>query len=372
MPTPILEAYTAKNEPLRTKNSSTHQRNDWTNKTPSYKNEIHEINIRTTMSKIGTKCVHTNPLYKAEKAERSDLERATSSVQPRVCDLKRVASSVVTLSVAALSAATSSQPRDTRADFETRAIFECTATLNAWRLRTHADFERMLTSNARRLQTCADFEHTAPSSRHRANFETRASFETHAIFESHAFEMHAIFETRMPFETRTKIRPESEDDRDVRASNEYSQASEKLRGTSCSANEQANTGIGSRDGKNHKFVVKRTKPRPRSRRKERVSNRRGNLGRDRDLARHAQTSGIHDEARITRAKGESDTSLWQGETFWSFVDKKTRQKRVTSRPGGQAKGRSERANWSRTSDSQWGSEPDGSPVPHGTHSLLNS
>ncbi|KAJ6480162.1 hypothetical protein C8R45DRAFT_933102 [Mycena sanguinolenta] len=47
----------------------------------------------------------------------------------------------------------------------------------------------------------------------------------------------------------------------------------------------------------------------------------------------------------------------KGETFWPFVDKKTRQKRVTSRPGGQAKGRSERANWSRMSDSQWGSEP---------------
>ncbi|KAJ6495486.1 hypothetical protein C8R45DRAFT_927396 [Mycena sanguinolenta] len=79
MPTPILEAYTAKNEPLRTKNGSTRQRNGWTNKTPSNKNEIHEINIRTTMSEIGTKCADTNPLYKAEKAECSDLERAASS-----------------------------------------------------------------------------------------------------------------------------------------------------------------------------------------------------------------------------------------------------------------------------------------------------
>ncbi|KAJ6480161.1 hypothetical protein C8R45DRAFT_933101 [Mycena sanguinolenta] len=154
MPTPILEAYTAKNEPPRTKNGSTRQRNGWTNKTPSNKNEIHEINIRTTMSEIGTKCAHMNPLYKAEKAERT-----TSSVWPRAGGLERG-----DLETSVATSRRGQRPRDERGDLE-----------------MHADVE------------------------------------THAIFQTHGdFEMH------------TKIRNESEDDRDVRASDEYSQASEKL------------------------------------------------------------------------------------------------------------------------------------------------
>ncbi|KAJ6489746.1 hypothetical protein C8R45DRAFT_929064 [Mycena sanguinolenta] len=55
---------------------------------------------------------------------------------------------------------------------------------------------------------------------------------------------------------------------DVHTSDERFQASEKPRGTSCSANERANTDIGIQDGKNHKFAVKQTKSRPHSRKKE--------------------------------------------------------------------------------------------------------
>ncbi|KAJ6481014.1 hypothetical protein C8R45DRAFT_932919 [Mycena sanguinolenta] len=55
------------------------------------------------MSENRAKCVHTNPVYKAEKAEEhSDLECTSSSVQPRACGLKRVASSVVASSAATL------------------------------------------------------------------------------------------------------------------------------------------------------------------------------------------------------------------------------------------------------------------------------
>ncbi|KAJ6477762.1 hypothetical protein C8R45DRAFT_1157695 [Mycena sanguinolenta] len=43
------------------------------------------------MNENGAKCGHTNPVYKAEKTERSDLERAASSGRPRVQQLRDTA-----------------------------------------------------------------------------------------------------------------------------------------------------------------------------------------------------------------------------------------------------------------------------------------
>ncbi|KAJ6458714.1 hypothetical protein C8R45DRAFT_942547 [Mycena sanguinolenta] len=99
------------------------------------------------------------------------------------------------------------------------------------------------------------------------NFETPCHFETHATSRRRATSRRTQLRDAAQLQDTHKTRNESEDDRDACASDEYSQASEKLRGTSCSASERTNADIGSQDGKNHEFVAKRTKSRPRSRKK---------------------------------------------------------------------------------------------------------